>query len=172
MRRTGIAAGMLSGLLMSSAGMAQEASPLAPSAQGDVAVTIYSGGTALIQDVRRLTLPSGVSRQDFPDVATRIRPETVRLSAAGTEIVEQNFDYDLLSPVALMEKAVGQTVTLVRTNPATGAETREQAKVLAANDGVVVQIGDRIEVLREDGLPVRVIFRGSPRTCAPSRRYR
>ena len=57
-----------------------------------------------------------------------------------------------------MEKAVGETITLVRTNPATGAEVRERARVLAANGGVVLQIGDRIEVLRDDGLPVRVIF--------------
>jgi hypothetical protein len=49
-------------------------------------------------------------------------------------------------------------VTIVRTNPATGAETREQARVLAVNGGVVLQIGSRIEVLRDDGLPVRVIF--------------
>ena len=57
-----------------------------------------------------------------------------------------------------MQKAVGETITLVRTNPATGAETRERARVLAANGGVVLQIGERIEVLRDDGLPVRVIF--------------
>lgn len=137
-------------------------SPLAPSAQGEVAVTIYNNGQALVQDVRRLNLPSGVSRQDFPDVADQIRPETVRLSAPGTEVVEQNFDYDLLSPQALITKAVGQTVTLIRTNPATGAETREQAKVLATNSGVVLQIGNRIEVLREDGLPVRVVYASLP----------
>jgi len=57
-----------------------------------------------------------------------------------------------------MEKAIGQTVTLIRTNPATGAETRERAKVLSTAGGVVVQIGNRIEVLRDDGLPVRVVF--------------
>jgi hypothetical protein len=133
-----------------------------PSAQGDVAVTIYSNGTALVQDTRQMALPSGVSRQDFPDVSTMIRPETVRLSAAGTDVVEQNYDYDLLTPSALIDKAVGQTVTIVRTNPATGAETREQAKVLAANQGVILQIGDHIEVLRGDGLPVRVVFSSLP----------
>ncbi len=132
------------------------------SAQGDVAVTIYNNDTALVQDTRQLDLPAGVSRQDFPDVSTQIRPATVRLSAAGTTIVEQNYDYDLLSPEALMEKAVGQTITIVRTNPATGAETREQAKVLASNDGVVLQIGNRIEILRDDGLPVRVVFASLP----------
>lgn len=57
-----------------------------------------------------------------------------------------------------MEKAVGQTITLIRTNPATGAETRERATVLSTAGGVVVKIGDRIEVLRDDGLPVRAIF--------------
>ncbi|QNA87149.1 DUF4139 domain-containing protein [Sphingomonas sp. So64.6b] len=131
-------------------------------AQGDVALTIYSNGVALIQDTRQINLPSGVSRQDFADVSSSIRPATVRLSAEGTEIVEQNYDYDLLSPEALMDKAVGQTVTLLRTNPATGVETREAARVLASNDGVVLQIGNRIEVLREDGLPVRVLFDSLP----------
>lgn len=148
--------------LIPAAALAQADSPLAPSAQGEVAVTIYNNDQALVQDVRRLSLPAGVSRQDFPDVADRIRPETVRLSAPGTEVVEQNFDYDLLSPQALIEKAVGQTVTLIRTNPATGAETREQARVLATNGGVVLQIGNRIEVLREDGLPVRVVYASLP----------
>ena len=53
---------------------------------------------------------------------------------------------------------VGSVVTIVRVNPANGQETREQAEVLATNNGVVLKIGDRIEVLRDDGLPVRVIF--------------
>ena len=104
-----------------------------------------------------MVMPAGRSKQEFPDVSAVIRPETVTLTGPGIGIVEQNFDYDLLTPAKLMEKAVGQTVTF-RTNPATGAEMRVQAKVLAANGGVVLQIGNTIEVLRDDGLPVRVIF--------------
>ncbi len=139
--------------------MAQDsANPVAPSAQGDVSVTIYNNNLALVQDVRQLDIARGISRIEFPDVSAQIRPETLSFAAAGAGIIEQNFDYDLLSPDKLMEKAVGQVVTIVRTNPATGAETREQAKVLAVNGGVVLQIGSRIEVLRDDGLPVRVIF--------------
>jgi hypothetical protein len=131
---------------------------LAQSAQGDVSVTIYNNDLALVQDTRQLDIPAGRSRLEFPDVSARIRPETVSFAADGAGIVEQNFDYDLLSPGKLMEKAVGKTVTIVRVNPATGAETRELAKILATNGGVVLQIGGRIEVLRDDGLPVRVIF--------------
>lgn len=132
------------------------------SAQGNVAITIYSNGIALVQDERQIALPTGVSRQEFPDVSSQIRPETVRLSGDDVAIVEQNYDYDLLSPNALIQKAVGQTITLLRTNPATGAETRERAQVLAVNGGVVLKIGERIEVLRDDGLPVRVVFDSIP----------
>jgi hypothetical protein len=127
-------------------------------AQGDVSVTIYNNNLALVQDIRTLNLPNGRTKQEFPDVSAQIQAQTVTLGGSDIGIVEQNFDYDLLSPDKLMEKAVGQTVTIVRTNPATGKEVTEQAKVLAANGGIVLQIGNRIEVLRDDGLPVRVIF--------------
>ena len=147
------------------------AQPLIPApsqtAQGDIAVTIYNNNRALVEDKRQLDLPAGRSRQEFRDVSAQIEPATVTLSGRGIGIVEQNFDFDLLSPAALMQKAVGQTVTLVRTNPATGAETRERARILAVNGGVVMQIGDRIEVLRDDGIPARVIFDKVPETLRP-----
>ncbi len=130
------------------------------SAQGDVSLTIYNNNLALVQDKRQITLPRGTSRQEFPDVSAMIRPETVTLSSGNAGIVEQNFDYDLLSPDKLLDKAVGQTVTLVRTNPATGVETREEATVLANNGGTIVRIGDRIEVLEQYG--ARILFSGLP----------
>ena len=150
---------MFTGLLLASvATPAVSQSSPDESAQGDVSVTIYNNNQALVQDVRNLNLPKGRSKQQFPDVSAQIRAETVTLSGPGIGIVEQNFDFDLLTPAKLMEKAVGQTVTLIRTNPATGAETRVRAEILAANGGVVMKIGNTIEVLRDDGLPVRVIF--------------
>ena len=155
---------ILAGLLAQpgiSAAQEAPATPPAKNDQGELSVTIY-GNLALVQDVRQIALPRGKSRQEFPDVSAQIRPETVTLSGEGFGIVEQNFDYDLLSPAALMNKAVGQQVTLVRTNPATGVESRERATVLATNGGVVLRIGDRIEVLRDDGLPVRVVFDSIP----------
>jgi hypothetical protein len=123
-----------------------------------LSVTIYAGDLALVQDRRDVEIKGGRQRLEFQDVSAQIRPETVSLTAADISIVEQNFDFDLLTPAKLMEKAVGRQITIVRVNPATGAETREQAQVLATNGGVVLKIGERIEVLRDDGLPVRVIF--------------
>jgi len=129
-------------------------------AQGEVAVTIYNNNLALVQDRRTLSLAIGRTRQEFADVSASIRPETVTLNGAGLTVVEQNFDYDLLTPEKLMEKAIGRTITLVRTDPGTKAETREEARVLANNNGTVVQIGNRIEVL--DASRVRVIFPSLP----------
>jgi hypothetical protein len=127
-------------------------------ADRSLSVTIYTNDLALVQDRRDVELKGGRQRLEFQDVSAQIRPETASLEAGDISIVEQNFDFDLLTPGKLMEKAVGQEVTIVRVNPATGAETREQAQVLSTNGGVVLKIGQRIEVLRDDGLPVRVIF--------------
>ena len=159
MRKLVLAAALLAS---GAAVAAQPSAAPADNAQGDLAVTIYNNNRALVEDRRTLNLPAGRSRQEFRDVSAQIQPETVTLSGRGIGIVEQNFDFDLLTPAALMENAVGQTVTLVRVNPATGAEVRERAKILAANGGVVMQIGDHIEVLRDDGLPARVIFDDVP----------
>jgi hypothetical protein len=124
----------------------------------EISLTIYDKGIALIEHVRPISAPAGRQRIEFAGVSAQIVPETVSFLAPGIDLIEQNFDYDLLTPSKLMEKAVGSKVRLVRVNPATGAETSETADVLSAVDGVVLRIGNRIEVLRDDNLPTRVIF--------------
>src|SRR5690606_24705348 len=54
--------------------------------------------------------------------------------------------------------AVGQTVRVIRTNPATGKEQIERAEVLSAAGGVVLRIGDRIET----SVPGRLVFDSLP----------
>src|SRR5579875_1183387 len=130
----------------------------------DVSLTIYNSNLALVQDHRVVNLPAGRSRLELKDVSASIRPETATLDGPGVSVVEQNFDYDLLTPAKMMEKAVGHQVQIVRTNPGNGAQTTETATVLSANGGVVLKIGDRIEVLRDDGVPTRVIFDRVPET--------
>jgi hypothetical protein len=131
--------------------------------QQGVAITIYNNDLALIKDQRKLHLKTGVSTLAFRDVSARMRPETAllrSLSAPGSLTVqEQNFDFDLLTPQSLLSKYVGQNVQVIKTNPATGAETTESAQVLAANSGVVLQIGPRIET----GMPGRIVYDSVPR---------
>jgi hypothetical protein len=124
----------------------------------ELSLTIYNKNLALVEHVRPLKLAAGQQRVEFAGVSAQIVPETVSFSAANVELIEQNFDYDLLTPAKLMEKAIGGKVRLVHTNPATGAETSEIAEVLSTVGGTVLRIGSRIEVLRDDSLPTRVIF--------------
>ncbi len=130
--------------------------------QQSVAVTIYNQDLALVKDTRKVKLKSGLNALAMRDVSAQIRPETALLrsiNAPGSlSLLEQNFDFDLLTPEKLLEKYVGKTVTIVKTNPATGAETSEQATVLSTNNGVVLKMGNRIVT----GIPGRIEYADLP----------
>jgi hypothetical protein len=129
--------------------------------QKALAVTVYDGDLALVKDTRELVLPAGESVLELRDVSAQIRPETALLRVATgrpVSLLEQNFDFDLLTPAKLLEKYVGREVRVVRTHPTSGADSTETATVLAAGEGVVLKIGDRIET----GLPGRLVFDAVP----------
>ena len=135
--------------------------PIGADKQTAIAVTIYNGDLALVRDSRNVTMATGENDLAFIEVSAGIRPETALLTGRGTEldILEQNFDFDLLTPQKLLEKSVGQTIRMVRTNPETGADTTEEATVLSVAEGqVVLKIGDRIEVTP----PGRLVYSAVP----------
>jgi hypothetical protein len=118
--------------------------------QQRVSVTIYNEDLALVKDNRRVELGAGENLLAWRDVSAKIRPETAHLSNTshpeGFELIEQNFDFDLLTPAKLIQKNVGGKVLITKTNPATGVETTEEATILSANEGLVVQFADRVEI--------------------------
>jgi hypothetical protein len=132
--------------------------PSTLSDQKSVAVTIYNENLALVKDTRSLTFELGLNRMALREVSGRMRPETALLRSlshpGALTLIEQNFDFDLLTPAKLLEKYVGRNVRIVKVNPKTGLESIETATVLAANNGVVLKIGDRIET----GLPGRIVY--------------
>ncbi len=130
--------------------------------QKALAVTIYNDNLALVKDTREVRLPKGEARLAFQEVSAQIRPETALLRNLTTPrefwVSEQNFDFDLLTPQKLLEKYVGEKVTVVRSVPngdgAGSKEFREEATVLATNNGTVLQFADRIET----SAPGRIVF--------------
>jgi len=130
--------------------------------QKSVAVTIYNNDLALIKDVRNLSLANGNFNLAWRDVSALMRPETASLRSithpGSIAVVEQNFNFDLLTPQSLLNKYAGQTVSIVKVNPATGVESRESAIVLSTSEGVVLKMADRIET----GLPGRITFENVP----------
>ena len=159
-------AGLIGAVLPAGAAMAQTVQD-GSGGPDRVSVTIYNQNIALVEDTRALTVPAGRSRHEFPGVSASIRPETVGLSGRGLSVVEQNFDYDLLTPDKLMQSAVGDEIGIVRTNPGSGVQETQRARVLAANQGVVLAVDGHVEVLRDDGVPTRVIFDEVPTNLRP-----
>jgi len=143
--------------LLAAAAFAAEPPTLPDSTENDrtsVAVTVYNVNLALVRETRTLSIPhAGASRIRFMDVPSSINPRTVHLksltSPGGLSVLEQNYEFDLISPAKLMEKYVGREVELIE--QADDLTTRTvTAKLLSVNGGPVYQIGDRI-VLNQTG---------------------
>jgi hypothetical protein len=118
--------------------------------QRDLNVTVYNSNIALVRDVRELTLPTGVFRLKFQDIAATVNPATVHFRSLTEpdklSVVEQNYEYDLLEPAKLLHKYVGKEVTLVRSFREKGETKQEDVKaiLLADNNGPVWKIGNAI----------------------------
>lgn len=129
--------------------------------QTGLAVTIYNADLALVKDARKVQLVRGENQLAWRNVSARMQPETALLRSLDGKplsLLEQNFDFDLLTPQKLLEKTVGEDIRVIRTHPATGVDLYEQATVLSANNGVVLRFNDRIET----GVPGRLAFASVP----------
>ena len=116
-----------------------------------------NAGLVLVTETRTVDVPAGRSRVRFRGVAEGMLPQSAELEGLPGGI-ERNYDFDLLSPGALIERAVGERVRRVRTNPENGAVTEEQAILRSGPQGVVLDIAGRIEALGCSGGPERLVF--------------
>jgi len=117
-----------------------------------VNITVYNSNLGLVRETRRLTLPSGRIALRFADVTALIRPETVHLASltapSSLQILEQNYQYDLLNPAKLLDKFVGREITLVLRRYQNNTESFEpvQATLLSNNGGQVWRINGQIVI--------------------------
>ncbi len=152
--------------IVPTAASAKEGKPAALSTgledQTGVALTIYNVNLGLVKDQRSLKLPKGTGELRFMDVASQIIPTSVHIKSVANsdslQVLEQNYEYDLLNPQKLMDKYVGKEVKLYYKNPYTEREEIVNATLLSNNGGPIFRIGDEITF----GHPGRVIFPGVP----------
>jgi len=118
--------------------------------QQDVAVTIYNSNVGLVKDTRLIDFKPGIHELKFMDVAAKIDATTVHIKSlingSSLKVLEQNYEYDLLSPQKLLEKFVGQKVQLATINPETKKEEIVEATLLSTQGGNIFQIGDTIHL--------------------------
>jgi hypothetical protein len=151
-------------LAVLTAGVSAQSAPPVPATttlddQAELAVTIYNSDLALVRDVRNIQIARGTSDLHFMDIAATVNPATVHfrsLTEPGTiDVVEQNYEYDLLEPEKLLRKYVGREVTLVRTR-VDGNTTRDEdvkARLISYNTAPVWEINGEIVT----GMPINHI---------------
>ena len=163
------------GVVLVSAG-ALSAAAAAPG--GDTAITIYSSaqpggvpaeyyrplpgeavpnaaaipGYAMVRQDRKVDLNSGRTDLRFNDVAALIDPTTVQFASLtdpeNTRVLEQNFQFDLVSTDKLLSKYVDKNVVAQQ---ALGNQVTETAGILLSSaDGLVLRSSDgQIHALRQ-----------------------
>jgi len=131
--------------------------------QTAVSLTVYSNGRSMIRDFRRVKFDKGFAALELQDVSSQMLSETAQLRNVNAPddllVLEQNLEFDLLSPTKLLEKFLGRNVSVTRTHPTNGSESSESAEVLSTQNGVVLKMKDRIET----GVPGRISFPEVPK---------
>ncbi len=123
----------------------------------EVSVTIYNSDLGLVKDVRELDFQKGKSFIQFTDVAAQIDPTSVHFkpvnSSDQVSILEQNYQYDLVSSSKILEKYVDKDIELfTKSEDAKGEEKSYKGTLLSySNDNVTLQEpGGAIRIIRLD----------------------
>jgi hypothetical protein len=137
-------------------------------AERRVSVTVYNQDLGLVREVRTITLAKGVNTVTFVDVAAAIDPTSVHLRPLKrpkeVNILEQNYQYDLISPQKLLEKYLGKTIRAIAEGGklAEGrllAFSERDLTLLLPDSAVGVVRYDRIENLNLPQLPEGLVTR-------------
>ncbi|QFT78200.1 DUF4139 domain-containing protein [Erythrobacter sp. THAF29] len=161
-------------LALASPAAAQERAIVDASAPSDLSVTIYRDpersvgeemetnwpqGFAMISETRTVILPPGQSTVRFEGVAEGMVSVSAIVTGLPGGTIEKNRNAELLSPAALVNGALGNRITITRTNPATGEQTSERAVVRTrADGGLMLQSSAGYEAVRCAGVPERLTF--------------
>lgn len=120
--------------------------------QSDLAITIYNSNIGLVKDTRTIDLPSGLFDLKFIDVAKLINVASVHLKSLtdpdNLYILEQNYEFDLVSQDKLLEKYLGMEIQFK-----TDENKRVSGILLSHTGGWVVEMDGEI-VLGMPGTPI------------------
>jgi hypothetical protein len=135
-----------------------------PKASGErtaVDLTIYNQNLSLIREERTFSLARGISKVSVPDIPSTIDGTSVHFvsltDATAVKVLEQNYQFDLVSQAKLMEKYIGKQIEFVRLDEATKKEYTVTGKLLATgfpggfgspgySGGMVAEINGKIEI--------------------------
>lgn len=122
-------------------------------------ISIYNNDIAFVRDKRKVDLTHGLNKIAYIGVSSQIRPETAMLSGKGIEVIEQNYNYNMLTQSNLLENYIGKKVKTALYNEQTGKTIYDSAEVLDGGRGnPVLKFSYGIET----DYPGRIIFDSIP----------
>ena len=124
---------------------------------GQIAITVYSDGFALVKEVREISVEKGINDYDYSPVPSGIKPQTVSLDGEGVTVLEQNYEYDLVSTEKMLEKHIDNRVRLVTEN----GEVFEGDLLSATGSSVLLNTGDGLTAILMEQI-VNVVFPKKP----------
>lgn len=134
-------------LLSTAPAVAQEAAP--PDTASGTELTVYNEDLALVKERRRIEIEEGVNDLSYRDVAAEMQPTSVTFRSLrdpeGTSVLEQNFEYDLVSSDRLLQSYVDHPIAVE-----TDDGSRQEGELLSTEGGVVLRTDDGIRVLSRD----------------------
>lgn len=111
-----------------------------------LSVAVYNNGRALVSEVRTLDLPEGSGRVEFSGVPETIEPETLRVHSLTApeqfRLLDMNYEYDLVTPEALLKRSVGKELTVILPDPDSQGRVTRQATLVADNGAPVFRLED------------------------------
>lgn len=113
-----------------------------------VTVTVYNQDRALVNEVRKMEIPQGTHVVEFKEVAETIDASSLQVrsvtSPEGFRVLDQNYEYDLITVPNLLDKYVGKPLKVVVPDPKgpPRATVIRDATLLANNEKPVFLLHD------------------------------
>ena len=120
--------------------------------RSSVDLTVYNQNLSLIREERTFILPKGLSTVVVPDIPSTIDGTSVHFMSLtdppSVRVLEQNYQYDLVSQAKLLERYLGRQVEFMRLDPATNKERAVSGTLLASGYAGTGQVNQAAELLR------------------------
>ena len=116
----------------------------------DLKVTVYNSNIGVVKDVRSTDLERGTNHLSMDEIASRIDPTSVRISIegrGGIEVLEQNFEYDLISPDKLLRKYLEHEIDVTTED---GSEYRGRLLGFDTRNLVLALAGGRTAIVSKE----------------------
>lgn len=103
------------------------------------AITIYNNNFAVINETRKVNFQKGLNTIKISDIPSQIIPTSVNIKLNGT-VLEQNYQYDLVSMMSLLNRFIDKEITIVGDNKSfTGKllSTSSNELVIQTNEKII-----------------------------------